>query len=80
MIERCGDFCVFAFDGPCGSDTEERKVRTEGNEGDVGEVFVERSENRPATKYSDRDVERIVAEAKIDDSLEGVDTVGASKD
>ena len=80
MIERSGDFRVFAFDGPCRSDTEERKVRTEGNEGDVGEVFVERNENRPVTKYADRDVEGIVVEAKIDDSLKGVDTVGASKD
>ena len=41
---------------------------------------MERSENRPVTKDSDRDVERIVVKAKINDSLEGVDTVGASKD
>ena len=41
---------------------------------------MERSENRLATKYSDRDVDKIVVEAKIDDSLKGVDTVGASKD
>ena len=80
MIERCGDFCVFPFDGPCWSDAEEREVRTEGDEGDVGEVFVKRRNNRPVTKDSDTNVERIVVEAKIDDSLEGIDTVGASKD
>ena len=41
---------------------------------------MERNENRPVTKYADRDVEGIVVEAKIDDSLKGVYTVGASKD
>ena len=41
---------------------------------------MKRSDNHPVTKDSDSDVERIVVKAKINDTLEGIDTVGASKD
>jgi len=63
VIERRGYFLIFSFDGPYWSDAEEREVRTEGSEGDVGEAFVKRRNNRPVTKDSDGDVEGSVVKA-----------------